>query len=154
MKAYTSALDEVEMKMEFVDEESKPRAPQSEIERQERGHIPSKEDLRELDLDVAEKVMGFDRLTARVDPMNRAGEPQYHMGYPHGHDFAPFYSTDIAAAMQVVEKMERRVEIVYVPNTALPWMVWLRDSERTFAETLPEAICRAALAAVAEKGSE
>jgi hypothetical protein len=34
MKPYTSALDEVEMKMEFVDEESKPNVPQSEIERQ------------------------------------------------------------------------------------------------------------------------
>jgi len=60
---------------------------------------------RDLDIKVAELVMGFDRLNARIDPMNRNGEPQYYMGYPHGHDFAPNYSTDIASAMLVVEKM-------------------------------------------------
>jgi hypothetical protein len=39
-----------------------------------------------------------------VDPKNPT-RPQWHWGYPVGHDFAPAFSTDMNAAMQVFEKM-------------------------------------------------
>jgi hypothetical protein len=52
---------------------------------------------RALDFLIAEHVFGVDPSDARIDPMIRNGEPQFHWGYPWGHDFAPNYSTDIGA---------------------------------------------------------
>lgn len=118
---------------------------------------------RELDFAVAEQVMGLDRANARVDSMNRNGEPQYHFGYPVGHDFAPNYSTDIAAAMQVIEKLRAdgwTPEISsYYPD--LEWDVVFERCEQIgdsiyrstghgecSSQSLPECICRAALAAI------
>jgi hypothetical protein len=126
-------------------------------------------ELRLLDLQVAEKVFGYDRLTARVDPMNRNGEPQYHMGYPHGHDFAPFYSIDIAAAFTIVEKMwpTWQVEMVncYKLHTLITdhvriWYVRFIDNENDMnnwsaeADSLPEAICQAALKSIENTAKE
>lgn len=62
---------------------------------------PEKKPGRELDREIAERVFGRDRMNARVD---FDGEPQYHWGYPIGHDYAPRYSTDIAAAWQIVRR--------------------------------------------------
>lgn len=110
---------------------------------------------RELDLLIAEKVMGFDRWNARVDPMNRNGEPQYYMGYPHGHDFAPEYSTDLTAAMQVAMKLMQRPDDGFWLYAELTepdlWLAGFENMEvervSDTGETLPLAICRAALKA-------
>lgn len=69
----------------------------------------------------------------------------------------PCYSSDIAAAWQVVEELRRRGWSVFV--VVQPWVtsspVWSvdvvnrDDSYRAYADSAPEAICRAALRAVA-----
>lgn len=106
-------------------------------------------ELRQLDLQIAEKVFGYDRLTARIDPMNRDGEPQYHMDYPHGHDFALFYSTDISAAFMVIEQVCKRGYEVNIlgPNG---WHVSFNNTDPintvgAGGPSLPDCICRAAL---------
>lgn len=112
----------------------------------------SNDELRELDLQIAERVMGFDRLSARVDPMNRDGEPQYHMGYPHGHDFAPFYSTDIIAAFAVIKRMHERgvwTQIqTFIHTTQVRVEMGIPSSEcQEWGTTAAEAICKCALKA-------
>jgi hypothetical protein len=118
--------------------------------------------LREVDLAIAEQVFGFNRLTARVDPMNRDGEPQYHMGYPLGHDFAPAYSTDPAAMMLVIERMR---ELGWESVTAYGlftdgewrWTVSFHAAKEEYfkvATTLPRAVCQAALGALGGKEGE
>jgi hypothetical protein len=69
---------------------------------------------RELDILIAEKLLGVSRLEARVDPTVRDGEPQFHWGYPVGHDFAPNFSTDIAGAWRLVEHLREQGWIVRV----------------------------------------
>lgn len=66
----------------------------------------------------------------------------------------PFYSTDIAAAMQVVENLARRMEVDYFPSADLPWCVMFvnAEGEAAWAASLPEAICCAALAVVKDQG--
>ena len=107
--------------------------------------------MRELDQQVAEKVFGRERLTARVDPINRDGEPQYHWGYPVGHDFAPPYSTDIAAAIEIIFKLADEGIFVQI-DFAQTWNVsFWKDGNCIGGDSqdaLPEAICRAALASV------
>lgn len=118
---------------------------------------------RELDEQIAEKVFGRDRTSARVDPMNRDGEPQYHWGYPTGHDFAPFYSTDIAAAMVVAMKfmcppfsgwwvMELDEDAPTVTWDARLTNLKIEDDFVGRAASLPEAICLAALATLEDRG--
>ena len=62
---------------------------------------------RALDQAIAETVFERNRLLARfVDDMS---EPQYHWGYPIGHDVAPTYSTDLVLAFQVAQHMAERI---------------------------------------------
>ena len=56
-----------------------------------------------LDRWIVEQVFGLDRMLARHNL--RDGEIYYHWGYPIGHGIAPFYSSDIAAAWDVVEHL-------------------------------------------------
>lgn len=58
---------------------------------------------RETDILISEVITGQDRLMCRTDPMNRDGEPQFHYGHPHGHDFASDFSTDPSAAMHILD---------------------------------------------------
>lgn len=60
---------------------------------------------RELDITICELKLGQPRFTCRTDPMNRNGEPQFHYGYPVGHDFAPEYSTDNMIALNELEEI-------------------------------------------------
>lgn len=104
---------------------------------------------REMDIRIAEFITGQSRLECRTDPMNREGEPQFYWGYPHGHDFAPPYSTSIAAAWAVVEQFKDyafELRNSHKPGIA-PWIAYIGTFLGT-GETAPEAICRAALAAV------
>jgi hypothetical protein len=65
----------------------------------------------------------------------------------------PDYSNFIGAAMEVVEKMGRRVDIQFFPGHIPQWRVMFINptEEGAWAVTLPEAICRAALAAVKDQ---
>ncbi len=111
---------------------------------------------RELDALVAEKVMGIElTITSQGHPYFRDGTL---LRVPIAH-----YSTDIAAAWQVVEKMrdlgywcQMRNEFEahdgpdcwagFTPHSTTGWNG--RPDHWTQAETLPLAICLAALKAV------
>lgn len=115
---------------------------------------------RELDICVAEVLTGQQRFLSRYDPMTANGEPQFYFGYPVGHDIAPAYSTDIAAAWQVVEAMRPEYgfwidgddDYVVEFQHGMPGMADYRHG-RASAPTAPEAICKAALLAKLESGA-
>jgi hypothetical protein len=110
----------------------------------------------ELNAAVAEHVMGWSHEDAErgywlsqgciSDPLARA---------------LPEYSADIAAAWQVVEKLLPLLGHIYPacdPETGklLHWCAVVEDGPRRrgyTAPTAPEAICRAALAAVQKGGA-
>lgn len=110
---------------------------------------------RELDAQIAEKVMGW----LPIPDGMQHGRPQQVFRDPQGgdrtldcgcvEDFNP--STDISAAMEVVEKMR---ELEYFPKlwAAQMWNVEFWTDEKFIAsaneDSLPRAICQAALAAV------
>lgn len=121
---------------------------------------------RELDALVAERVMGW-TLTTPVDPAcdfavgtKRDGtDARRNFGRgPDGKEVSfPLYSTDIAAAWQVVEKLRAdgyEVQVAAEPDPRVSAyhceIARLSDSGSTveFDDTAPLAICRAALAAV------
>jgi hypothetical protein len=119
---------------------------------------------RELDAKVAVEVMGR-RIKWRIDPCVRrtlwiADDSRKAFGGEAAYAIAPEYSTDIAAAFQVVEHVkgmtgETRavcVSMAYRCDTdewAVQFYIWgaseLLQSPHHAAPTLPEAICRAAL---------
>lgn len=111
---------------------------------------------RELDALVAEKVMGFIRVG---NPGELPSEFTDFLS-PFGETFAtsqlPHYSTDIAAALGVAEKFGYyeiarlgKRHNVYIENND-------DDAKAGVAQedSLPLAICRAALLAVTEKVEE
>lgn len=118
---------------------------------------------RELDAEVAEKVMGwrrypipFNRGQAALLP-NLAAVELVRPGM-NLNGFAPAYSTDIAAAWQVVEKMVADGKVVVVKGDGLRdgernprWTVLVDGQPRTDAHTAALAICHAALAALEGK---
>jgi hypothetical protein len=131
-----------------------------------RDEILSMEAGRELDALVAEQVMGWKRETysfnnwrdGKVESMELSGL----MG-PDGLrevDQFPFYSTDIAAAWEVVEKLEEE-NIARLELTRLGWD-WQKTWRVSFFTTavsegaivegdiVPLTICRAALLALEE----
>ena len=92
---------------------------------------------RELDTLVAEKVMGLN-----VDRSMMHNGPSYFD--------PPAYSTDIAAAWLVVEKLRETHDVElrgYQPYEPNNWQVVV-DSEFYTEGTAPHAICLAALKAV------
>ncbi len=123
-------------------------------------------ELRKLDAEVAEKVMGWLRWDGEDDWNGPAhttffcSDSQWLTVYEGGAEeptqyFSP--STDIAAAFQVAEKMTAtntnwEVEIDQQRGSSEKWKVIFWDgsdpSAQAGAETLPLAICRAALKAV------
>jgi hypothetical protein len=102
---------------------------------------------RELDALVAEKVCG------RYPVQWESGEPYAPLDAenhePSRFDAwveVPRFSHDIAAAMEALTQLGGRATIVREIDH---WSVWIGDTARGWwAETLPLAICRAALAAV------
>jgi hypothetical protein len=109
---------------------------------------------REIDAEVAEKVMGWQR------------QPDYNywMSFPPGETLklhaliATWHpSTDIAVAMDVVAKMcvDGWSFACTLYEGKLPYASFCRgtakSSRNAEAESLPEAICRAALAAIASE---
>jgi hypothetical protein len=102
---------------------------------------------RELDALVAEKVMGYTLGTppSPESAINLAG-PEYPVTVPH-------YSTDIAAAWQVVEKFKDRDWRFILDKYDDGWGIEIELSGGKYgsgavAETAPLAICRVALKAV------
>lgn len=106
---------------------------------------------RELDALVAEKVMGW-----------RLGE---HLGMkrnvwklPEGQKLngldwcnePPLYSTNIAAAWEVIEKLNICIEVLRVKEAQTGSWQYVAStvSGRTIADAAPHAICLAALKAV------
>jgi uncharacterized protein (DUF849 family) len=108
---------------------------------------------RLLDAAVAERVMGW----------QRQPDHNYWMSFPAGETFKLHVlianwkpSTDLESAMQVVEKMRERFTVAILMEFGGENTVEIfRDSDYMKpAESkgaLPEAICRAAIAAVDEK---
>ena len=114
---------------------------------------------RELDALVAEKVMGRVWAVAPMTaPIKVLIEPQFKTGdwqELKGGEIAsfgnlPLYSTDIAAAWEVVEKL--RGDRITVGVTAydrdVECEIHIGGLHTVRAETAPLAICRAALKAV------
>lgn len=112
--------------------------------------------LRELDAQIAEKIMGWvpvEGQTALAPYAYR--RPDGHIVHPYS---APEYSTRIEAAMEVLEKMGHAhgntimghigmatLTIHQYPNGQ--WFVHFVGKGKAAGETLPEAICRAGLEA-------
>jgi hypothetical protein len=123
---------------------------------------------RELDALVAEKVMGFDvRIASEYESvfmccaMGNCGKRDYlsegdRYVYKEMPDhqpewLLPHYSTDISAAMEVVEKMRER-EFLPCLWAAQMWIVEFWEGEKLVSgdsgDSLPRAICLAALKAI------
>jgi hypothetical protein len=122
---------------------------------------------RELDALVAEKVMGWKYRQSSPDPKkhfcreygNDAGwwlKPSMTPGAKHWACATcsppPAYSTDIAAAWEVTEKLAEDFMLVYAVAHA-GWRARFEHAEgwwkgEAYADTAPLAICRAALAAL------
>jgi hypothetical protein len=100
---------------------------------------------RELDALVAEKVMGI-RIEKYIRPP--FGKKVTLIEGGMYEDFYPSYSTDIAAAWTIIEKLQDRQ--IRISNKALQgdyWWVYI-DNECAQGSTLPEAICLSALKVV------
>lgn len=75
--------------------------------------------------------------------------------YPEAIEFYAFpnYSTDIAAAWEVVEKLRNRVNTFTIGASIIldnGWAVEWRNGDFVHDKSAPLAICRAALLAVTE----
>jgi len=108
---------------------------------------------RELDALVAEKVMGF------WDVQMYEGKLVHGENNTNGWPMqTPCYSTEIAAAWEVVEKVGRATEIRWHPKAEqrVVVMIGVYDTPGGVAEaeTLPLAICLAALEAVRARPTE
>jgi hypothetical protein len=118
--------------------------------------------LRKLDVEIAQRVFAWTPCYKDPHPTdNRAIEGVLYCppGYPFDSrgalNVVKCYSTDIAAAMEVVEKMrERKLHIVISDNAereAWDVKMWRGDFDEIAnarSDSLPEAICLAALSAV------
>lgn len=93
---------------------------------------------RELDALVAEKVMGYDQEQIRNASyyINEAGQTR--------HDI-PSFSTDIAAAWEVVEKFRKADPTFTIDSGSKGYLVDFGGDAVDTARTLPHAICLAAL---------
>lgn len=122
---------------------------------------------RELDVAVAERVMGqpvppiVPDCCLLVDKIPEPNTAWNHVHYYERGDECEWeplpFSESIEAAMRVVEKMQEQdfsVNLNAEPNDQW-WVVFSNIDgdmqEDSFSETLPEAICRAALAVVGSK---
>jgi hypothetical protein len=114
---------------------------------------------RELDALIAEKVMGWTVELIVNSPCDAFEEWRDAQGWRYGPN-PPLYSTDIAAAWEIAEKLQLAV----IPDASGGWCAghalfrgpgWYEENVNDWehADTAPLALCRAALAAVgAEAG--
>lgn len=120
---------------------------------------------RELDAEVAEKVMGLPVVWGPrpyVTTATAGDNTKYPWlkGFKDGceYDWATVekYSSDIAAAFQVVEKMKHAEPSIewnayYKSWKVVMWNVDCTERLVVWADDLPQAICSAALSAVERK---
>lgn len=104
----------------------------------------------ELDALIAEKVMGWHFVgTFTLDPeLNCDRWARDQNGLERYFHEVPKYSTDIAAAWQVVEKMIVYSEHHFLLDKGGAWLCRFREGGLSPGETAPHAICLAALKAV------
>lgn len=104
---------------------------------------------RAMDALVAEKVMGLHRSMEQglgEDVYEEWRNAEGCRVRPYGT--LPNYSTDIAAAWEVVEKLAKPLKVVW---TGKVWVCAVFEEEYSHeADTAPLAICRAALSRVME----
>lgn len=108
---------------------------------------------RELDAAVAEHVMGWHYVRCGprcwgIPPEDNQMTNRY-TDVPYAD--VPYYSTDISAAWQVVERMRTTDHVFHLSSvdSFCDWLVTFSDEVRSVeAPTAPLAICRAALKAV------
>jgi hypothetical protein len=113
---------------------------------------------RAKDAEVAERVMGWRRIEweGGTTPMGRSSKNVLSLVLEE----VPHYSTDIAAAWQVVEHLfTRGLRLSLNAFGGDPWWAEFADEgyehgAQAPADTAPLAICRAALAAVAGSPAE
>lgn len=109
---------------------------------------------RELDILVAENVMGWKFHVHGVGSFDSG-----HWEHPDGRvarirshiNPLPYYSTDITAAWEVVEKLDLLENAQLGKNISGFWGVWGNDGSFSCGETPALAICLAALRAIEEK---
>ena len=135
--------------------------PNSRLTEEPSGGLPAGEQRegRELDALIAEKVMGFVWRRGWGGPWKMLVSPTDAEDCPpiQGDEgiaadyarFVPRYSTDLAAAWLVVEKLTPRfyVCVERVHRSGDAWNAWVGRSN-VAASSAPLAICRAALAAL------
>jgi len=133
---------------------------------------------RELDARIAHLVMGWHitscetyphekivRVKTLRSPEESGGEVPYEKTFTKVYSSAiwnkdiPHYSTDIAAAWEVAEKMSEEWPQFSIARVDTGWCVmwgfdgygWPNVTVATAPEAIPEAICKAALLAVTEE---
>lgn len=109
----------------------------------------------ELDAAVAINVMGWSDLwtDGKVYMAYPPCEQKYSVGEAERHPVWPF-STDIAAAMELLEHMRQTVEMdgcracieIHTTNFATPYLVTIGGID-VWGNTIPEAVAKAALLA-------
>jgi hypothetical protein len=93
---------------------------------------------RELDLLVAEKVMGLD--------VSNHSKPHYDCRWCWKNESIDEYSTDIAAAFEIVEKMGRyMLDDAHIEGHNATF--WANGPITVKGDTAPHAICLASLRA-------
>lgn len=116
---------------------------------------------RELNILIAEKVMGWKYRTTR-NPFDYSGKDKTiydvvdvkRVGVYTETRSLPEFSTDITAAWQVIEKMKKSGWHISIQLTGRDWDVWYagkgisQDDTRTWDGSAPKAICLATLKAV------
>ena len=118
-------------------------------------NIDTMEAGNDMDMLIAEKVMGWTEL--HLHRFGQAGT--FLVGDHDGKELCqvPHYSTDIAAAWQVVDKMcihtIRRV-INYAPDSPALWSAEIYYDDPGIGETVQLAICRVALKAAEILGEQ
>lgn len=112
---------------------------------------------RALDAAIAERVMEWERVPVKSVLTEFQYRTPDHIGliWPSN---APRYSSSIADAMKVLPALRKRLAlsdsiVFWCKPSSFIVQIWADDADDTelanvLADTLPEAICRAALAAV------
>ena len=120
---------------------------------------------RELDACIAKKVMSIinkripviicpkcDSKDLRIHTLtgeDSCASCQFNLNFANKYKIAPFYSTDIAAAWEVVEKLQKEGQVItlmFSPNTKNWWSEFCpKGSSAASKESASHAICLAAL---------
>jgi len=106
---------------------------------------------RERDALVAERVMGLSKSDARQAGLNcpTCGYDGQWSSGANWRTLVPQYSTDIATAWQVVEKLKEKYEFqLLLDHGQWSFSVFRGDKFTVYGSTVPEVICLAALRAV------